>query len=47
MDDATRTITIAWLSGGTLGVVYTLTNQITTAAGRAEVRSMSVLVREL
>ena len=35
-----------WLSGGTDGTNYTVTNRITTAAGRTDDRSISIRVRE-
>jgi hypothetical protein len=44
--DTTQTITIVWISAGTLGVVYTLTNQITTAAGRTDNRSMFIEIKQ-
>lgn len=33
-----------WLSGGTAGTSYTVTNQITTSAGRTDERSMTIAV---
>lgn len=46
---ATNTTTVAtvWLSGGTDGVHYTVTNRITTAAGRTLERSFVVQVKNL
>lgn len=35
----TTTKTTVWLSGGTLGVKYTVTNRVTTVAGRIDDRS--------
>lgn len=35
---------IVWLTGGTLGATYTLTNRITTAGGRTEERSFRVVI---
>lgn len=35
-----------WLSGGTAGNEYTVTNRITTSAGRIEDRSFVLFVRE-
>jgi hypothetical protein len=43
---STTTATAAWLSGGTVGTTYTLTNRITTSAGRTEDRSMLILCAE-
>lgn len=37
---------LAWLSGGVAGAEYTVTNQVTTAAGRVEERSFVVRVEE-
>lgn len=39
------TTTTVWLSGGTLGEGYTVTNHITTAAGRQKDTSFSVVVQ--
>ncbi len=38
--------TTVWLSGGTAGQVYIVTNRITTAAGRTEDRSFTIRVEE-
>ncbi len=38
--------TVVWLSGGTSGQMYTLTNRITTSAGRIDDRSINILVKE-
>lgn len=38
-DSKTNTTTTVWISGGTLGESYTVTNQIVTAAGRVDQRS--------
>ncbi len=48
VDSATFTTTSAtvWLSGGTAGTVYTLTNRVTTAGGRTDDRSITILVGE-
>lgn len=45
-DSATNTTTTAtiWLSGGTAGTAYTLTNRIVTAAGRTQDQSITILV---
>ena len=42
-DDTTATI---WLSGGTLGETYSLTNRITTEQGRTDDRTIRVSVRD-
>lgn len=38
-ESKTNTTTTVWISGGTLGASYTVTNQIVTAAGRIDQRS--------
>ena len=43
-DTFTDTITTIWLSGGTLGTTYTVSNRITTANGRTEDRTIEVSV---
>ena len=43
-DTHNTTATTAWLSGGTPGVDYVLTNHITTSAGRQDDRSMTIKV---
>lgn len=42
----TTTTTTVWLSGGTAGQTYTVTNRITTAAGRTDERSLLIRVEE-
>lgn len=42
----TATKATVWLSGGTAGQIYTVTNRITTAAGRTEDRSFAIRVEE-
>lgn len=42
----TTTQTMIWLSGGTEGTRYTITNTITTSAGRIDDRSFFVDIRE-
>ncbi len=46
-DSDTKTTTTAtiWLSGGTLGEDYDITNRIVTAGGRTEDRTMTIKVR--
>lgn len=44
-DSHTTTTTTVWLSGGTAGAQYTVANRITTAGGRTEDRSLSILVQ--
>jgi hypothetical protein len=43
-DDNTTTLTTVWLSGGTAGETYTLTNTITTAGGRTDERTVHIKV---
>ena len=38
--------TTVWLSGGTLGQTYTVTNRITTANGRTDERSIIIKVED-
>jgi hypothetical protein len=42
----TTKLATVWLSGGTDGTNYTITNRITTAAGRTDDRSITIRVRE-
>lgn len=44
--NTTTTATI-WLSGGTVGTTYRITNQITTAGARTAQRSFDVVMQEL
>lgn len=44
-DSNSTTTTTVWLSGGTIGQVYTLTNRITTAGGRTYDQSVRLRVR--
>jgi hypothetical protein len=48
VDLATNTATSAtiWLSGGTIGLRYRVTNHITTTAGREDDRTLSIRVQE-
>ena len=39
--------TITWLSGGTIGGPYRVTNRITTTAGRIDDRSFEVTISDL
>lgn len=41
------TSTTIWLSGGTAGTNYQLTNRITTAQGRTQDRTITIRVKEL
>jgi hypothetical protein len=45
-DYFTDTDAVVWLSGGTVGSTYTVTNRITTAAGRIEDRSLLIIVKD-
>jgi hypothetical protein len=45
-DSRTATTTTVWLSGGTAGVEYKAVNQIVTAAGRTDERTLTIMVRE-
>lgn len=45
-DSETTTTTTVWLSGGTVGTKYKITNHITTAAGREDDRSFYIIVKE-
>jgi hypothetical protein len=45
-DSKTSTAATVWLSGGTAGQSYTVTNRITSGAGRTEDRSFSIRVEE-
>lgn len=42
----TSTTATVWLSGGTAGLRYTVTNRITTVGGRTDDRSMTVFVND-
>jgi hypothetical protein len=44
-DSKTTTTTTVWLSGGTAGTNYGVTNRITTVSGRTADRTFSVWVR--
>lgn len=45
-DTHTDTQTVVWLSGGVAGATYTITNQISTAAGRTDERSLVIVCAE-
>lgn len=45
-NDNTVTTARIFISGGTVGVNYTLTNRITTVGGRTDDRSIEIRVRE-
>lgn len=45
-DTSTTTTATAWLSGGTVGTTYSVTNRIVTAAGRTEDRTIKIKVAE-
>lgn len=45
-DSFTDTVATAWLSGGTAGTTYTLTNEITTSSSRTDNRTILVRVKE-
>lgn len=49
VDDTLHTPTTAtvWLSGGTTGVRYQVTNHITTAAGREDDRTLRITIKEM
>lgn len=42
----TSTTATAWVSGGTAGTTYQLTNQITTAGGRTDERTISIACQD-
>ena len=45
-DTHTTTAATVWLSGGTVGETYKVTNRITTTGGRTEDRSFDVKIAE-
>jgi hypothetical protein len=45
-DSHTTATATVWLSGGTVGASYRLTNRITTADGRTDDRTITVVIRE-
>lgn len=46
-DTFTQTTSVVWLSGGSTGAIYTLTNRIQTATGRIDDRSVKIQVLEM
>lgn len=45
-DDNDATTTTVWVADGVVGTKYNLTNHITTAGGRANDRTIAVLIKE-
>jgi hypothetical protein len=45
LDTYNATTAVIWLSGGTLGEIYTVTNRITTALGRIDDRTFLVEIK--
>ena len=45
-DSKTASSATVWLSGGTAGQSYTVTNRVTTTGGRTEDRSFTIRVEE-
>lgn len=43
----TSTTTTIWLTGGTIGATYRLTNHVTTSGGRQDERSFDVTIADL
>ena len=39
-------LTTVWLSGGAVGLTYAVTNRITTAGGRTDERTLSIVTME-
>lgn len=46
LETNTATIATAWLSGGTVATSYNVTNEITTADGRTDDRTITIKVKE-
>jgi hypothetical protein len=44
-DSKTATVTMVWVTGGTLGRTYALTNQVTTAGGRRAEQTIAIRIR--
>lgn len=45
-ESETTTTTTVWVSGGTAGKVYLLTNTVTTSASRTEQRTLTIRVED-
>ena len=45
-DSSTSTTTTAWISGGTVGMTYKLTNTITTAGSRTHVKIFHLRIQD-
>lgn len=45
-DEFTDTVATIWLSGGTAGETYSLTNRVTTAGGRVQDKTIKIKVKE-
>lgn len=45
-DTHSTTATVAWLSGGTVGVSYLCVNHITTSAGRQDDRTLTIVAHQ-
>lgn len=45
-DDHDATKATVWLRGGVLGTTYSVTNHITTAGGRKDQRTSTILIQE-
>lgn len=46
VDSFTDTESLVWLSGGTEGTTYVVTNRVTTAGGRTDDRSLKIKIKE-
>lgn len=42
----TTTVTSVWLRGGTIGNTYQVSNKVTTAGGRTDVRTIEIQVKK-
>lgn len=45
-DTFTTTTAVVWLSGGSLGSTYTISNRIVTAGNRTEDRSLIIIMKD-